>query len=151
MIKKLLLTAFLGLSAFASSLTVGNDIPALTIKDQFEKEHTIDATVKTIIFSASKDESTTIKEFLNSKDKEFLNTNHIVYVADITAMPSLISKFIALPKMKNYSFPILLVDENHKILFPVEKDKITIITLDNSKITDVKFIKTSQDLAATFK
>jgi hypothetical protein len=151
MIKKLLLTVFLGLSAFANSLTVGNNLPVLTVKDQFEKEHTIDSTVKTIIFSASKAESTTIKEFLNTKEKDFLETNHISYVADITGMPSLISKFIALPKMRDYTFPILLIDEDNKALFPVEEDKITIITLDNSKITDVKYIKTAEDLAATFK
>ncbi|EFU70823.1 conserved hypothetical protein [Aliarcobacter butzleri JV22] len=151
MIKKLLLTIFLGVVAFANPLTVNNSVPELKIKDQFEKEHTLDSNVKTIIFSATKDESTTIKEFLNSKGNDFLTTNHIVYVADITGMPSLITKFIALPKMKNYSFPILLIDEENKVLFPVEKDKITIITLDNSKITDVKYIKTTEDLAATFK
>ena len=44
-----------------------------------------------------------------------------------------------------------MIDEENKVLFPVEKDKITIITLDNSKITDVKYIKTTEDLAATFK
>ena len=39
MIKKLLIsTIFLGLSAFANPLAVGNDLPALKIKDQFEKE-----------------------------------------------------------------------------------------------------------------
>ncbi|AXX96449.1 MULTISPECIES: hypothetical protein [Arcobacter] len=151
MIKKLLLTIFLGLSAFANSLTVGNNLPVLTIKDQFEKDHTVDAKIKTIIFSATKEESNTIKEFLNSKGNDFLTTNNIAYVADITGMPSLISKFVALPKMKNYSFPILLIDEDNKALFPVQEDKITIITLDNSKITDVKFIKTAEDLAATFK
>ncbi|MCG3701172.1 hypothetical protein L5F41_03540 [Aliarcobacter butzleri] len=151
MIKKLLLTIFLGVVAFANPLTVNNSVPELKIKDQFEKEHTLDSNVKTIIFSATKDESNTIKEFLNSKGNDFLTTNHIVYVADITGMPSLITKFIALPKMKNYSFPILLIDEENKVLFPVEKDKITIITLDNSKITDVKYIKTAEDLAATFK
>ena len=151
MIKKLLITAIFGLSLFAEALSTGGAVPTMSIKDQFEKEHTIGTKVKTIIFSATKEESNTIKEFLNSKGNDFLITNNIAYVADITGMPSLITKFIALPKMKNYSFPILLVDENHKILFPVEKDKITIITLDNSKITDVKFIKTSQDLAATFK
>ncbi|MBF7065681.1 hypothetical protein ACOL3B_04740 [Aliarcobacter butzleri] len=151
MIKKLLLTIFLGIVAFANPLTVNNSVPELKIKDQFEKEHTLDSNVKTIIFSATKDESNTIKEFLNSKGNDFLTTNHIVYVADITGMPSLITKFIALPKMKNYSFPILLIDEENKVLFPVEKDKITIITLDNSKITDVKYIKTTEDLAATFK
>ncbi len=151
MIKKFLFTVFLGLSAFANSLTVGSDIPTLTVKDQFEKENTIDAKLKTIIFSATKEESNTIKNFLATKDKDYLTTNNIAYVADITGMPSLVSKFFALPKMRDYSFSILLIDEDNKALFPVEQDKITIITLDNSKITDIKFIKTTEELAATFK
>ena len=61
MIKKFLFTVFLGLSAFANSLTIGNDLPTLTIKDQFEKDFTVDANIKTIIFSATKTEGTTIK------------------------------------------------------------------------------------------
>ena len=151
MIKKFLFTVFLGLSAFANSLTVGSNLPTLTVKDQFEKEFTIDAKIKTIIFSATKDESATIKDFLVTKDKNYLTTNNIAYVADITGMPSLVSKFFALPKMRDYSFSILLIDEDNKALFPVEQDKITIISLDNSKITDIKFIKTTEELAATFK
>ena len=109
MIKKFLFTIFLGLSAFANSLTVGSDLPTLTIKDQFEKEHTVDANTKTIIFSATKAESATIKDFLTTKDKDYLTNNNIAYVADITGMPSLISKFFALPKMRDYSFSILLI------------------------------------------
>jgi predicted transcriptional regulator len=151
MIKKFLFTVFLGLSAFANSLTVGSDLPALTVKDQFEKEHTIDANIKTIIFSATKAESATIKDFLATKDKDYLTTNNIAYVADITGMPSLISKFFALPKMRDYAFSILLIDEDNKALFPVQEDKISIITLVNSKITDIKYIKTTEDLVANFK
>ena len=49
MIKKFLFTIFLGLSAFANSLTVGSDLPVLTVKDQFEKESTIDSKIKTVI------------------------------------------------------------------------------------------------------
>lgn len=151
MIKKFLFTIFLGLSAFANSLTVGSELPALTVKDQFDKEFTIDAKVKTVIFSATKEESNVIKEFLAAKDKDYLTNNNIAYVADITGMPSLISKFIAIPKMKDYAFSILLIDEDNKALFPVEEDKISIITLENSKVTNIKFIKTTEELAATFK
>jgi hypothetical protein len=151
MIKKFLFTIFLGLSAFANSLTVGSELPVLTVKDQFDKEFTIDAKVKTVIFSATKEESNTIKEFLAAKDKDYLINNNIAYVADITGMPSLISKFIAIPKMKDYAFSILLIDEDNKVLFPVEEDKISIITLENSKVTNIKFIKTAADLAAIFK
>jgi hypothetical protein len=102
MIKKFLFTVFLALSAIASSLTVGNTLPTLKIKDQFEKEHVVDANIKTIIFSATKSEGTTIKEFLLTKDKDYLTTNKAAYIADITGMPSIITSLIAMPKMKGY-------------------------------------------------
>lgn len=151
MIKKFLFTVFLGLSAFANSLTVGDSLPTLTIKDQFEKEHVVDAKVKTILFSASKTEGASIKDFLLTKDKEFLAKNNLVYVADITGMPSIITSLFAMPKMKEYPFLVLLVDEANKGLFPVKEDMISVITLDNSKITDVKYVKTAAELAELFK
>ena len=146
MIKKFLFTVFLALSAIASSLTVGNTLPTLKIKDQFEKEHIVDANIKTIIFSATKSEGTTIKEFLLTKDKDYLTTNKAAYIADITGMPSIITSLIAMPKMKGYPFSVLLVDESNKSLFPVKEDMISVISLDNGKITDVKYVKTAEEL-----
>ena len=146
MIKKFLFTVLLSLSAIANSLTVGSVIPSLTVKDQFEKMHTVDANIKTIIFSASKTEGTTIKDFLLKKDKDYLTTNNTVYIADITGMPSLVTKFIAMPKMKDYPFSVLLVDDTNKGLFAVQEDMISIISLDNGKITDVKYVKTADEL-----
>ena len=151
MIKKFLFTVLLGLSAFANSLTIGTDIPTLTVKDQFEKDHTVDANIKTIIFSATKTEGTTIKEFLLTKDKDYLTTNKAVYIADITGMPSLITKFIAMPKMKDYPFSVLLVDEANKGLFPVKEDMISVISLENGKITDIKYVKTAEELGKILK
>lgn len=66
-------------------------------------------------------------------------------------MPSLITKYVALPKMKEYSFPVLLIDETNKGLFPVKDDMISIISLHNSKIADVKYVKTANELAQHFK
>ena len=146
MIKKFLFTVFLGLSAIASSLTIGNNLPTLKIKDQFEKEHIVDANIKTILFSASKTEGTTIKEFLLTKDKDYLTTNKTVYVADITGMPGIITSLIAMPKMKAYPFSVLLVDDANKGFFPVQEDMISVISLDNGKITDVKYVKTAEEL-----
>ncbi|MBP9491420.1 MAG: hypothetical protein KBE77_08225 [Aliarcobacter sp.] len=151
MIKKFLFTVLLSLSAIANSLTVGSVIPTLTVKDQFEKEHTVDANIKTIIFSATKTEGTTIKEFLLTKDKDYLTANKTVYIADITGMPSLITKFIAMPKMKDYPFSVLLIDEANKGLFAVKEDMISIISLDNGKITDIKYVKTAEELGQNLK
>jgi predicted transcriptional regulator len=146
MIRKFLFTVFLALSAIANSLTVGNTLPTLKIKDQFEKEHVVDANIKTIIFSATKSEGTTIKEFLLTKDKDYLTTNKAAYIADITGMPSIITSLIAMPKMKGYPFSVLLVDDSNKKLFPVQEDMISVISLDNGKITDIKYVKTAEEL-----
>ena len=151
MIKKLLLTAFLGLTLFANPLTTGESLPALKIKDQFEKEFTIDSSIKTIIFSASKSEGTTIKEFLLTKDKDYLTTNKAFYVADITGMPSIITNLIAMPKTKGYPFSVLLVDDSNKGLFPVKEDMISIISLENGKVTDIKYVKTAAELGQILK
>ena len=67
MIKKFLFTIFLGLSAFANSLTVGSDVSNISIKDQFEKVNSINTEVKTILFASDKDMSDVLKEYLLSK------------------------------------------------------------------------------------
>lgn len=152
MFKKLILTAFLAVGLFANTLTTGNEVPTLKIKDQFEQEHVLDANTKTIIFSATKDEASTIRDFINEKGKaEFLTSNNIAYIADITGMPSLVTKFFAMPKMKKYEFPILLIDEQNKDLFPIQEDKISIISLENGKVSDIKYVKTIEDLNSFFK
>lgn len=151
MLKKLLLTAFLAVGLFASTLTTGSEVPTLKIKDQFEKEHTLDGSIKTIIFSASKDEASVIRDVINAKGKaEFLTSNSVAYVADITAMPSLITKFFAMPKMKKYEFPILFIDEENKDIFPVKEEMISVISVENGKVTDIKYVKTAEELTALF-
>ncbi|CAM3482528.1 hypothetical protein [Arcobacter aquimarinus] len=151
MIRKFLFTALLGLSAIASSLTIDSQVPAIKIKDQFEKEHTIDANVKTILFASDKGTSDILKEYLLSKDADILTKNNAVYVADISGMPSLISKFIALPKMKKYPFSVLLLDDTNKDNFSKEEGKIIVYTLDNSKVTNIAKITTKEELEAIIK
>jgi len=151
MIKKFLFTVLLGLSAIASSLTIDSEVPAIKIKDQFEKEHTIDANVKTILFASDKGTSDILKEYLLSKDADILTKNNAVYVADISGMPSLISKFVALPKMKKYPFSVLLLDDTNKDNFSKEEGKIIVYTLDNSKVTNIAKISTKEELEAIIK
>ena len=66
-------------------------------------------------------------------------------------MPSLIAKFFALPKMKKYPFSILLVDENQTKEFTKKEGNITVYSVTNGKISDVKYIKNAEELAGLFK
>ncbi|MDN5125456.1 hypothetical protein PJV95_04260 [Aliarcobacter butzleri] len=153
MIKKLLLTIFLGVVAFANPLAVDSTVSELKIKDQFEKEYTLNANIKTILFASDKATSDMLRDYLLplSEKENILEKNNAVYIADISGMPSLISKYIALPKMKKYPFSILLLDDTNKDNFTKEDGKIIVYTLDNLKVTNITKISTPQELANIIK
>ena len=149
--KKIILSALLFVATFANALNIGDATPTFEIKDQFEKMHKISADAKTILVAESRSTSVIIREYLLTKDVNFLATNKTHYIADISGMPSLISRFIALPKMKKYPFSILLVNEEQAKSFSTKDDKITVYTITDGKVSGVKYIETEEELAALFK
>ena len=66
-------------------------------------------------------------------------------------MPSLITKFFALPKMKKYPFSVMLLDDTNKGNFVKEEGKIIVYTLDNLKVLDKRSITTAEELAEIIK
>jgi len=149
--KKIIFSALLFVATFANALSVGESTPTFAIKDQFEKAHTIAADTKTILVAADKATSEIMRDYFLTKEKGFLEANKAYYVADISGMPSLIAKFFALPKMKKYPFSILLVDEDQTKKFTKKEGNITVYSVTEGKISDVKYIKTADELAGLFK
>jgi len=150
--KKILFsTILLFVATFANALNTGDATPSFAIKDQFEKSNTIAADAKTIIVAGDRDASEVIRDYLLTKEKGFLEGNKAYYVADISGMPSLITKFFALPKMKKYPFSILLVDEEQSKSFNKKEGKITVYTVEAGKVSNVKYIATADELAGVFK
>jgi len=149
--KKIIFSALLFVATFANALSVGDSTPTFAIKDQFEKAHTIAADTKTILVAADKATSEIMRDYFLTKEKGFLEANKAYYVADISGMPSLIAKFFALPKMKKYPFSILLVDEDQTKEFTKKEGNITVYSVTDGKISDVKYIKNADELAGLFK
>ena len=149
--KKILFSALLLVATFANALNIGDSTPTFEIKDQYEKTHKISADAKTILIAESRGTSVIVREYLLTKDTNFLASNKTHYIADISGMPYLISKFIALPKMKKYPFSILLVDEEQAKSFSTKDDKITVYTITDGKVSGLKYIETTEELDAVFK
>lgn len=149
--KKILFSVLLFVATFANALNIGDATPTFEIKDQFEKNHKIAADAKTILVAADKGTSEVLRDYFLAKDAKFLTTNKAYYVADISGMPSLIAKFFALPKMKKYPFSVLLVDEEQTKSFTKKEGNITVYTVNNGKISDIKYVKDTAGLDSVFK
>ncbi len=131
----------------AASLAVGDPLPALTLNDQHDQPHAINAKTNVILFSADRDASGLIEDALAEQTKDSLDAAGIVYVADISGMPGMVTKLIALPQMRKRSYPMLLGREDEDTaMLPRERGQVTLIEADAGTITALRFVDDPQVL-----
>lgn len=149
MIKEIVLLVTFASLLFSNSFDINQNINSFTLSDQFEKIHTVNSDIKTIIVSFEKGTGSDINEFLNSKNPDFLEKNKAVFIANISGMPSFITKMFALPKMKKYKHSILLIYDENDTRFLQKEDKSTLYRLEDGVIKSVSYIK-KEDLGKVF-
>lgn len=151
MLKRVLLSTIFATSLLAGALNINDTVTPLSLPDQFDKIHTIESKIKTLVISFEKGTSTDVNTFLSSQQSDFLQEHQAVFIADISAMPSLAAKLFALPKMRTYKYKILLIrDENDKRF--IKKDgKLTVYKMDNGKIKEISFISSVEELKKVFE
>jgi len=139
---KIILPVLLFISSLFAELHTGMAFPNLHLVDQFGKVQHIQTkgNVK-VILSFDKPSSLAVNTFLQRQKKDFLTHNHINYISNISQVPSFIRDWVALPKMKNLPFEILLIyDEHISKKLNYEEGKVTVFTLKNNIITTINFI-----------
>jgi hypothetical protein len=130
-------------------LVVGKSLADLHLKDQFEKEHTLNADTYKVIFAFDKAPAHTCNNFFDTQKPTYLQEHHVQFVADVSAAPSLIRSLFIMPGLKKFKHIVLLLDDKN-IAAPYRKGidttKIVVVTLLNKKITDIKTISTTEEL-----
>ncbi|MBK1679586.1 hypothetical protein [Rhodocyclus tenuis] len=137
----------LPLTAGAEPLAPGTALPALLLEDQNGKPVQIDAETRIVIFSAGMAASDLVKEVLRGEPAGTLERLHAVYLSDISAMPALITRMIALPKLRELPFPIGLGREAAQLAdLPRQTDAATVLHLQDGKLTAVDYAKDAAQL-----
>jgi len=139
---KFIMMILLCVTALFAEIKVGEGFPAYNLVDQFDdKVHVKMDGNTTLILSFEKDVSTETKKFLDTKEKTFLVDNDYLYISDISSMPSMITSWFALPKMKKFGFKVALIYEDDVAdIIPREEDKVTVINLEYNKIMKIQFV-----------
>ena len=149
---KILFVSLLMISSLFAELKVGDSFPSLTLVDQFDEKVELkkEGSLK-MIFSFEKDVSAGIKTFLDTQDKNFLVDNNVLYIADISGMPSFITSWFAIPKMKKFDFKVALIyDEDEGKVLNRQDEKVTVMVINDNNITSIKFVN-PKDLATALK
>lgn len=121
------------------TLVVGNTLPEINYTNQWEEPSPIPTETTKVIFISDMDASKIIHPILEKEGKGYLEGKQAVLISDIHRMPSLITKFVALPKMKSYPYTLRLVrEEKLADPYPRTKGSLTLIQLKAGKITKIQ-------------
>lgn len=131
-------------------LVVQQSVAKLTLNDQNEKPHTINADTKTLVFAFSKDMGHACNDFFETKSESYLEDNHAFFIADVSGAPSLIRSMFILPGLKDFKHTVLVIDDkaiaaNYKA--GVDSEKIIIVNLNDTVITSIEAVSTAQEMA----
>ncbi|MBN2865469.1 MAG: hypothetical protein JXK16_05625 [Thiotrichales bacterium] len=150
MIKKILLAlTFFTMSAVAYAQQTL--VPAEFL-DQWEKPQALNADTKWVIFTSTKEAGKWVKETLETMQVEDMAAKQWLYVADISGMPSLITKFMAIPKMQDYKFPIALEREGDITqAWPKQEDAVNVYKMDGLTIQKVYALTSEPEVVEFFK
>lgn len=94
-------------------------------------------------------ESTALANTYFSKTKMRDDINLIV---DTSAIPSGIFSLFVHPRMKKFKHPILFsFDKNYNLTLPYREDSLTLLHIEESKVTKIEFVETQKELEESLK
>jgi len=116
-------------------------VEPFTLNDQFGEEHRLEQMPKLLICSFGKETGKLISNYFNAQDANYLTTHEIKIIADVSGVPSLLRSTFILPKMKKYTFEILIATEsNFSEQFPQKEDELTVLKMENGIVQEVIFV-----------
>jgi hypothetical protein len=147
---RLLVLAFLAVAAVGwadERHDVGATIPSFALEDQHGVRAEIDEKVGVLVLTRDMDGGDVVKQALADEDQAFLDGRRAAYVADVSRMPALVTRFIAVPRMRDRRYRILL-DRKGEIVpdFPVTQGKPTVVRLDRLRIVRIEHPGTPAEL-----
>lgn len=148
--KKLILLILICIFAKASTLKIDDKISSFSLPNQFDKIHTINGETSKIIVTSEKENIELINDFLSSKNSDFLDKNHTVFIDNISKVSSLIVKMFIIPKLRECNYDILLIHNESSKRFLEKENKISVYIIENAKVKDIKYISSKKELERVF-
>lgn len=126
--------------AQAAALGVGDALPTLKLSTQHEQPASPAASARQWLFAADNDAANLVSALLDSQPASWLADTQRVYLADIHKMPALIARMVALPRLRDKPYPILLGREPADLaMLPRQRGCVSVLDIQQHNISAVRF------------
>ena len=141
------LLALAPLSVGAVLAEAGVELPVLTLNDQYDQPVLIGPATKCLVFAAEKSVSEFVTRVFEARVKNHQENEAVVYVSDISAMPAMISRMFAIPKLRELPFQVALARQANLVIdLPRRAGFATVLSVRNGKVTQVQYAQTEAQL-----
>ncbi len=131
---------------------VGTSLPARMVLDANARAVHLDAGVQALVFTADKQASAWVNPVLAEWGAAALMQHRVIALADISAMPALITRMFALPKLRELPFSLGLVQDAAEAAdLPRQTGQATLIQLKALEVTDIRFLPDAAALQAALQ
>ncbi len=94
-----------------------------------------------LVYAADRTGGDNLHSFLKEQRGTYLSEKKALYIMDRSMIPSLIFNYLILPVLKNYNYPVYIVNSKKQVeLFPVKKEKVSFIFLQHGRVDRVVYI-----------
>jgi hypothetical protein len=132
-------------SAAAHESAVGSTLEPFALDDQHGRTHRVDESVQLLLYSHDMSGGDLLKQALENVPEGYLDKRRALYVADISAMPRLVARFFAIPRLRKRAYPMLLDrDGAATAQLPGADGKATLIFLEHLRVTRLVFATTAE-------
>ncbi len=105
-----------------------------------------------VVFATDKTGSDLVSSVLAAEPPGLLDRLQLVYVADISAMPAMVTRMFALPKLRELSFPIALVRDAAQVAqvtdVPRQAGSATLLRMEYPRVMQIIMVGSAAELRA---
>jgi hypothetical protein len=139
-------------AAAAEPYAVGAQLEPFSLQDQHGRAHAVDASVRALLFTREMSAGDIVKQGLTESGAQLLAGAGAVYVSDISGMPALVRRLMALPRLRQRPYPILLdFDGSVTQRIPGGAGQPVLLVLDELRIAEIRTLASAQELVAALR
>lgn len=135
--------------AAAAPYAVGDRVTPMTLPTASGETVVVGPGTRLVLVTHDMDGGAIAKAVLAGHTRATLAARGAVYVADVSGMPALVTRFIAMPRMRRRPYPVLLDrDGATRTSFPVVAGAVTAVWLDDGRIVRLEQLASEAALRA---